>query len=230
MQAINTMILSAQARRQVAEQAIQKQREERRQDTMAQFRADLNDLFGPLVDMLDMAIQTGEYDDSAYAMFGYESRLYRLSRGRYNWYLVRRDTRLEDDDRELPSSEVYASYHNGLQSNQDALLLALAGLADQPEAPPPPARKDEPIPPVELIGKFLSDVSAEVARATSKYPPFNSAHEGYAVLLEEVDELWTEVKRKQIERDPHALITESLHVAAMATRFAVEIAISNPHK
>lgn len=47
---------------------------------------------------------------------------------------------------------------------------------------------------------------------------------------EEVDELWSEVKRKQSERDQDALITEALHVAAMATRFAVEIAITNHDK
>lgn len=81
-----------------------------------------------------------------------------------------------------------------------------------------------------LISVFLANVDKEVARATSKYPPFNSAHEGYAVLLEEVDELWSEVKRKQSERDQDALITEALHVAAMATRFAVEIAITNHDK
>ncbi len=81
-----------------------------------------------------------------------------------------------------------------------------------------------------LVASFLSDVQDEVSRATIKYPPFNSAHEGYAVLLEEVDELWIEVKRKQSERDQDALIDEAMHVAAMAVRFAVEIAISNPQK
>lgn len=77
---------------------------------------------------------------------------------------------------------------------------------------------------------FLASVGAEVLRAQAKYPPFNSAHEGYAVLLEEVDELWQEVKRKQGERDPTALLTEATQVAAMAARFAIEIAKHNWNK
>ena len=36
---------------------------------------------------------------------------------------------------------------------------------------------------------ILDDVAAELNRAL-KWPPFNSAHEGYAILAEEVDELW----------------------------------------
>lgn len=81
-----------------------------------------------------------------------------------------------------------------------------------------------------LLQVFLNEVYTEVQRATDKYPPFNSAHEGYAVLLEEVDELWAEVKRRQGQRDPERLIEEAKHVAAMAARFAVEIAMSNPQK
>jgi len=77
---------------------------------------------------------------------------------------------------------------------------------------------------------FLASVGHEVLRAQAKYPPFNSAHEGYAVLLEEVDELWQEVKRKQSERDPTALLTEATQVAAMAARFAIEIAKHNWNK
>lgn len=50
----------------------------------------------------------------------------------------------------------------------------------------------------------------------------NSAHEGYAVLLEELDELWEHVKTKQKNRDLHAMKREAIQIAAMAMRFAVE--------
>lgn len=50
--------------------------------------------------------------------------------------------------------------------------------------------------------------------------PFNSAHEGFAVLVEEVDELWNEVKKR--EHDPVAMRKEAIQVAAMAIRFALE--------
>ncbi len=49
----------------------------------------------------------------------------------------------------------------------------------------------------------------------------HSVHEGYAVLLEEVDELWEEVKRETINTD--ALRYEALHVAAMAVRFLLDL-------
>jgi hypothetical protein len=54
------------------------------------------------------------------------------------------------------------------------------------------------------------------------YPSFNSAHEGYAVLLEEFDELWDEVKKNPTKRDPAAMRKEAIQVAAMAIRFAAE--------
>jgi hypothetical protein len=65
----------------------------------------------------------------------------------------------------------------------------------------------------------LDIVSSEVARASSKYPAFNSAHEGYAVLLEEVDELWDEVKADNID----LACAEAIQVAAMAVRFIVDL-------
>ncbi len=53
--------------------------------------------------------------------------------------------------------------------------------------------------------------------------PFNSAHEGYAVILEELDELWDEVKKKQAERSSETLKKEAVQVGAMAMRFLVDI-------
>lgn len=61
-------------------------------------------------------------------------------------------------------------------------------------------------------------VRAELDRATEKFPPFASPHEGYAVLLEEVDELWTEIK----SHGP-GIEDEAIQVAAMALRFLVDV-------
>lgn len=64
---------------------------------------------------------------------------------------------------------------------------------------------------------------AEALRASQNWPPFNSAHEGYGVLLEEVDELWAHVKTNQKRRDIEAMKKEAIQVAAMALRFAIDI-------
>ncbi|WP_256846853.1 hypothetical protein [Paenibacillus sp. Pae108] len=59
------------------------------------------------------------------------------------------------------------------------------------------------------------EVVKELNKAMEKFPKFNSAHEGYAVLLEEVDEAWDAIKRNDLD---HAR-KEMIQVAAMAIRF-----------
>lgn len=73
------------------------------------------------------------------------------------------------------------------------------------------------------IQEVLGDISTEVERATSMWPPFNSAHEAFAVLKEEVDELWDHVKTNQKRRDLNEMKKEAIQVAAMAVRFALEV-------
>lgn len=70
----------------------------------------------------------------------------------------------------------------------------------------------------------LADIGAEVVRARSKFTtPFHNAHEGYAVMLEEVDELWAHVKTNQARRDLPAMRNEAVQAAAMLVRFITEI-------
>jgi NTP pyrophosphatase (non-canonical NTP hydrolase) len=56
----------------------------------------------------------------------------------------------------------------------------------------------------------------EALRARQLHPPFNSVHEGYAVLLEEMDELWEEIKKRKAVRNYDKIHREALQVAAMA--------------
>lgn len=65
---------------------------------------------------------------------------------------------------------------------------------------------------------ILDEVDAELERA-KKFKPFNSAHEGYAVLLEEVDELKAHVWMNQTKRDLDKMRKEAIQVAAMAVKF-----------
>jgi len=68
-----------------------------------------------------------------------------------------------------------------------------------------------------------SEVMQELDRARDIYPRFTSAHEGYAILLEEVDELWAEVKKSPKNRDMKAMREEAIQVAAMAMRFVLDV-------
>lgn len=62
-------------------------------------------------------------------------------------------------------------------------------------------------------------VLAELDSANEKFPPFTSSHEGYAIILEELDELWFEIKNN---KNPQSLVLqkkEATQVAAMAIKF-----------
>ena len=73
------------------------------------------------------------------------------------------------------------------------------------------------------LRKALLAVSDEAQRAQGIYGSFTSAHEGYAVLLEEVDELWQHVKVKRGQRLTHAMRAEAIQIAAMAVRFIIDL-------
>lgn len=56
------------------------------------------------------------------------------------------------------------------------------------------------------IESIAKEVVEELERAEAKFGPFNSSHEGYAVILEELDELWEVVKlnpKKVIPSEEH---------------------------
>jgi len=68
------------------------------------------------------------------------------------------------------------------------------------------------------------DITMELNRAWEGFPrPAASAHEAFAVLKEEVDELWDAVKlnQKTARRDEH-IRSEAIQVAAMAIRMLAE--------
>ena len=81
---------------------------------------------------------------------------------------------------------------------------------------------------------FVEDQLAEelddaLHKAITNHQPFNTAHEGYAVILEELDELWDEVKAWQPNDHRTAqLRKEAIHVAAMAIRFIKDVCDKEP--
>lgn len=75
----------------------------------------------------------------------------------------------------------------------------------------------------DAIERAAAEVVVELRSAMAKFGPFKNGHEGYAVILEEVDELWNEVKNNKgddhVTRQRH----EAIQIAAMALRFVVEL-------
>lgn len=64
----------------------------------------------------------------------------------------------------------------------------------------------------------------EFWRSMEKHPNFNSHHEAYSVILEEMDEYWEEVKKGGSHpRSPEALRAELIQVAAMALKGLVSL-------
>jgi hypothetical protein len=69
----------------------------------------------------------------------------------------------------------------------------------------------------------IKEVVNEYCRAVKKFGPFNSAHEGYGVILEELDELWDEIKMKDGARSNENMKEEAAQVSAMGLRFLVDV-------
>lgn len=71
---------------------------------------------------------------------------------------------------------------------------------------------------------ILELIENEVRRAKIMFPNnFVNQHEGYAVMLEEVDEFWDEVKKNQKNYNLLKQKKEAIQVAAMAVRICVEL-------
>lgn len=68
---------------------------------------------------------------------------------------------------------------------------------------------------------LLEEIKEEYKYAVVHFDEFNSAHEGYAVIKEELDELWDEVKKKCNSKKK--MRKEALQIAAMGMRFIVDV-------
>lgn len=66
------------------------------------------------------------------------------------------------------------------------------------------------------VQNLLLNITNEVARGNLIHGKFRSVHEAYAVLLEELDEFWDEVKLKQ--HDKAAMKKELIQLAAMCLK------------
>jgi hypothetical protein len=64
----------------------------------------------------------------------------------------------------------------------------------------------------------------ELAKARAKFPPINSAHEGYGVIMEEICEFFDEVRDDR--RGPQ-MLAELVQIAAMAQRCAEDLGLTD---
>jgi hypothetical protein len=69
--------------------------------------------------------------------------------------------------------------------------------------------------------RVLELIDREFGRATSRFPAFNSGHEGKAVIEEELDELWEEIRSNR--PSGAAATREAIQVAAMAMRYVFDL-------
>lgn len=65
----------------------------------------------------------------------------------------------------------------------------------------------------------MNEISKEYHEATNKFGEFHSPHEGWAIIKEELDELWEEVQAHNTQE----MRDEAKQVAAMALRFMVDL-------
>lgn len=66
----------------------------------------------------------------------------------------------------------------------------------------------------------MQKIKTELMITDAQKPKFHSTHEGYAVLKEEVDELWDEIKTSKVfDRANLLMVDEAIQVAAIAIKF-----------
>lgn len=77
---------------------------------------------------------------------------------------------------------------------------------------------------MEDVNKYIATAAMirELEQANRRYGiTFASPHEGYAVILEELDELFEEIRRKRPDKE--RLREEAIRIGAMAIKFIVSL-------
>lgn len=76
-----------------------------------------------------------------------------------------------------------------------------------------------------MSSRFASMVLLELNRARALHGNLRSAHEGYAVILEELEEFKAEVFKRRQDRDVEQMVNELVQTAAMCQRLAEDVLI-----
>ena len=69
------------------------------------------------------------------------------------------------------------------------------------------------------VQSILGSILKEFNRANTLYSAFHSNHEAYAVILEELDEVWDEIKKSKDVKGNEQIRNELIQVAAMCVKY-----------
>lgn len=75
--------------------------------------------------------------------------------------------------------------------------------------------------PMTAEATIISQVVAELKRATDKHGPFPSCHHGHSVIMEELEELFDEIKANRGNLGPAQ--REAIQIAAVAIRYVRDL-------
>jgi len=70
---------------------------------------------------------------------------------------------------------------------------------------------------------FVDEVAEELVSVRKRQKPFNSFHEGWGVMAEEMDEFWEEVRKRPSKRDLKNMRRELVQIAGIAQRIAEDL-------
>jgi hypothetical protein len=69
------------------------------------------------------------------------------------------------------------------------------------------------------VDEILASIKRELLRGIKNHGLHHSTHEGYAVLKEEVDEMWDDIKK---DLESHSCV-ECIQVGAMAVKYILSV-------
>lgn len=76
---------------------------------------------------------------------------------------------------------------------------------------------------VKDLTKISQEIMREAVRARDRYSPYNSLHEAYAVLKEEIEEFWTEVKKRPNNRFKKSIRKEVIQIGAVSMLILMDL-------
>lgn len=75
----------------------------------------------------------------------------------------------------------------------------------------------------EMRIEILEAIDKEIQKKRDKGRVIKSPHEGWALIYEELDELWEEVRKKIKKQDREKMKNEAMQIAATAIRFIEDL-------